>query len=116
MSGDLRGTVGRNEEVGENDVGGNDEAGADETIAGSDEVDARVAAALSRADELASTSPEEHVAIYEDVHETLQQVLAQAGTAPGSNRASTSDGPREPATEPMSRDAAEDRSAEDPAT
>lgn len=42
-------------------------------------VDPRVAAALSRADELASTSPEEHVAIYEEVHETLQQVLAEAG-------------------------------------
>ena len=41
--------------------------------------DPRIAAALGRAEELADSAPEEHVAIYEDVHETLQQVLTDAG-------------------------------------
>lgn len=45
-------------------------------------VDPRIAAALTRADELGSANAQEHVAIYEDVHETLQQVLAEAGAAP----------------------------------
>jgi hypothetical protein len=45
-------------------------------------VDPRVAAALSRADDLASADVHEHVAIYEEVHETLQQVLAEAGEGP----------------------------------
>ena len=45
-------------------------------------VDPRVAAALSRADDLASADAHEHTAIYEEVHETLQQVLAEAGEGP----------------------------------
>ena len=40
--------------------------------------DPRVVAALRRADELAATSPADHVDIYEDVHRTLQEVLADA--------------------------------------
>ena len=40
--------------------------------------DPRVDAALQRADELAGTSPAEHVEIYEDVHRNLQEVLADA--------------------------------------
>ena len=42
-------------------------------------VDPRVQAALLRAEELEGSPPEEHVAVYEDVHNTLQQVLAEAG-------------------------------------
>lgn len=42
-------------------------------------VDPRVQAALQRAEDLADASPEEHVVIYEEVHDTLQQVLADAG-------------------------------------
>jgi hypothetical protein len=40
--------------------------------------DPRVDAALRRAGELAATSPAEHVEIYEDVHRSLQEVLADA--------------------------------------
>jgi hypothetical protein len=40
--------------------------------------DPRVDAALRRAGELAATSPTEHVEIYEDVHRSLQEVLADA--------------------------------------
>ena len=40
--------------------------------------DPRVDAALRRAGELATTSPTEHVEIYEDVHRSLQEVLADA--------------------------------------
>ena len=40
--------------------------------------DPRVDAALRRAGELATTSPTEHVEIYEDVHQSLQEVLADA--------------------------------------
>jgi hypothetical protein len=40
--------------------------------------DPRVDAALRRAGELADTSPTEHVEIYEDVHRSLQEVLADA--------------------------------------
>ncbi len=45
--------------------------------------DARVDAALQRADELAGTSPAEHVEIYEDVHRNLQEVLADASGQTG---------------------------------
>lgn len=44
----------------------------------SEGADPRVDAALQRADELAESTPEQHVAVYEDVHNTLQQVLAEA--------------------------------------
>ena len=40
--------------------------------------DPRVDAAMERAAELAGTSPTEHVEIYEDVHRSLQEVLADA--------------------------------------
>ena len=45
--------------------------------------DPRVDAALRRASELAATSPAEHVEIYEDVHRSLQEVLADASGQPG---------------------------------
>jgi len=78
MSGDAR------ERSGEQDEG-DDPAGRDE---GPDEVqlppddaaagDPRVDAALRRAAELTNLPPAEHVAVYEDVHRTLQEVLADA--------------------------------------
>jgi hypothetical protein len=40
--------------------------------------DPRVDAALRRAGELAASTPTEHVEIYEDVHRSLQEVLADA--------------------------------------
>jgi len=45
--------------------------------------DPRVDAALRRAGELVATSPAEHVEIYEDVHRSLQEVLADASGQPG---------------------------------
>ena len=42
--------------------------------------DPRVEQARRRADELAGTPPEQHVEIYEDVHQTLAEVLADAGS------------------------------------
>ena len=49
--------------------------------------DPRVDAAMRRAAELAGTSPTEHVEIYEDVHRSLQEVLADAsGQAPATER------------------------------
>jgi hypothetical protein len=45
--------------------------------------DPRVQAALQRLGELADTAPPEHVEIYEDVHRTLQEVLAEAGRQDG---------------------------------
>jgi hypothetical protein len=42
--------------------------------------DPRVEAAVARHAELAETSPHDHVEIYEDVHRTLQEVLADAST------------------------------------
>jgi hypothetical protein len=45
--------------------------------------DPRVDAALRRAGELAATSPGEHVEIYEDVHRSLQEVLADAAGQSG---------------------------------
>jgi hypothetical protein len=44
--------------------------------------DPRVDAAMQRAAELAATSPTEHVEIYEDVHQRLQEVLADASGQP----------------------------------
>jgi len=44
--------------------------------------DPRVDAAMQRAAELAGTSPTEHVEIYEDVHRSLQEVLADASGQP----------------------------------
>jgi hypothetical protein len=44
--------------------------------------DPRVDAAMQRARELAGTSPTEHVEIYEDVHRSLQEVLADASGQP----------------------------------
>lgn len=44
--------------------------------------DPRVDAALRRVAELATTSPTEHVEIYEDVHRSLQEVLADASGKP----------------------------------
>jgi hypothetical protein len=44
--------------------------------------DPRVDAAFRRAGELAATSPTEHVEIYEDVHRSLQEVLADASGQP----------------------------------
>jgi hypothetical protein len=52
---------------------------ASEAMAG----DPRVDAALRRAAELAATSPTEHVEIYEDIHRSLQEVLADASGPPG---------------------------------
>lgn len=63
--------------------------------------DRRVDAALRRADELAETGPEEHVPIYEDVHNTLQQVLAEAG-----GPANPGDGPGDGDVEPSEHAAA----------
>ncbi len=40
--------------------------------------DPRVVAALERLDALADRPPPEHVEVYEDVHSTLQDVLAEA--------------------------------------
>lgn len=40
--------------------------------------DPRVAAAVSRLDELGDTPPTEHVEVYEDVHRVLQDALADA--------------------------------------
>ena len=58
---------------------------ADEDAAGQVPVDPRVEAALRRAADLAAAPPSEHVLIYEDVHRTLQEVLADAaGTADAS--------------------------------
>ena len=37
---------------------------------------------MQRAAELAGTSPTEHVEIYEDVHRSLQEVLADASGQP----------------------------------
>ena len=54
--------------------------------------DPRVDAAMQRAAELAGTSPTEHVEIYEDVHRSLQEVLADASGQP-----STTEIPGEPA-------------------
>ncbi len=45
--------------------------------------DPRVGAALQRAADLAETSPAEHVDIYEDVHRSLQEVLADASGQAG---------------------------------
>ena len=56
--------------------------------------DPRVDAALRRSADLAATPPADHVEIYEDVHRTLQEVLADAaetGEAPGGD-ASGGDG------------------------
>jgi hypothetical protein len=39
--------------------------------------DERVDAAVQRLDEVTRTPPEEHVAIYEDVHKRLQDTLAE---------------------------------------
>jgi hypothetical protein len=44
--------------------------------------DLRVDAAMQRVAELAGTSPTEHVEIYEDVHRSLQEVLADASGQP----------------------------------
>jgi hypothetical protein len=44
--------------------------------------DPRVDAAMRRAAELVGTSPTEHVEIYEDVHRSLQEVLADASGQP----------------------------------
>ena len=44
--------------------------------------DPRVDTAMRRAAELAGTSPTEHVEIYEDVHRSLQEVLADASGQP----------------------------------
>jgi hypothetical protein len=46
-------------------------------------VDSRVQAAVDRSAELADTTPDEHVAIYESVHRTLQEVLADAAGPEG---------------------------------
>lgn len=40
--------------------------------------DPRVELAIERMGELADRPPAEHVAVYDDVHRTLQEVLAQA--------------------------------------
>jgi hypothetical protein len=40
--------------------------------------DPRLAHVLTRLDELEGTEPAEHVAVYEAVHRTLQEVLADA--------------------------------------
>jgi hypothetical protein len=56
--------------------------------------DPRVDAAMRRAAELAGTSPTEHVEIYEDVHRSLQEVLADASGQPP---AAATDVPGEPA-------------------
>jgi hypothetical protein len=55
--------------------------------------DPRVDAALRRAGELAATSPAEHVEIYEDVHRSLQEVLADASGQAGHPEASPSTQP-----------------------
>jgi len=60
--------------------------------------DPRVDAALRRARELADTSPTEHVEIYEDVHRSLQEVLADAsgqGEAPAAAPPEPTDGSAE---------------------
>ena len=56
--------------------------------------DPRVDVAMRRAAELAGTSPTEHVEIYEDVHRSLQEVLADASGQPP---AAGTDGSGEPA-------------------
>jgi hypothetical protein len=56
------------------------EAGVDET-AGADDgsaPDPRVAAAVRRLDELSDLAPAEHVDVYESVHRSLQESLAEA--------------------------------------
>ena len=55
--------------------------------------DPRVDAALRRAGELAATSPAEHVEIYEDVHRSLQEVLADASGQSGQPDAAASTEP-----------------------
>jgi hypothetical protein len=54
------------------------EQSVDEQASEPESADPRVATALRRAVELAETSPAEHVEIYEDVHRSLQEVLADA--------------------------------------
>jgi hypothetical protein len=44
--------------------------------------DPRLAHVLTRLDELEGTEPADHVAVYEDVHRTLQEVLADAADGP----------------------------------
>jgi hypothetical protein len=55
--------------------------------------DPRVDAAMQRTAELAGTSPTEHVEIYEDVHRSLQEVLADAS----GQQPPATDSPGEPA-------------------
>ena len=62
---------------------GVDDEPADSDPAGEhDTGDPRVDAALGRLDELDGSPPPEHVAVYEDVHRTLQEVLAEASGRP----------------------------------
>ncbi len=58
---------------------------ADAPAGASSEADPRVERALGRMGELAGSAPGDHVEIYDDVHRSLQEVLAQAaeGTAAG---------------------------------
>jgi hypothetical protein len=59
-------------------AGGVDDAGTG-SVAGS--ADSRVDEALQRGADLATTPPAEHVEIYEDVHQVLQAVLADAAAS-----------------------------------
>ncbi|HEX6921401.1 MAG TPA: hypothetical protein VF314_14350 [Actinomycetes bacterium] len=64
-------------------TGADDDEPADSDPAGEhDTGDPRVDAALGRLDELEGSPPPEHVAVYEDVHRTLQEVLAEASGRP----------------------------------
>ena len=76
MSGDSLGHAEESETAPEHRDRGPDEAQL--PVADAAAGDPRVDAALRRAAELANTPPSEHVAIYEDVHSTLQEVLADA--------------------------------------
>ena len=64
--------------------------GATEAVAES--ADPRVDAALRRSADLAATPPVDHVEIYEDVHRTLQEVLADAADSGDAGATELSDG------------------------
>ena len=57
-----------------------------------DSADPRVDAALRRSADLAATPPADHVEIYEDVHRTLQEVLADAADSGDASATEVSDG------------------------